>query len=75
MSLSSRVDGILVVCRMNYVRRPMLTELRRVLDASPAEKLGFVLAGAESEDGYGYGYGAGSYYHQAAEVRETGGVT
>jgi succinoglycan biosynthesis transport protein ExoP len=73
MSLSTRVDGILVVCRMNYVRRPMLTELRRVLDASPAEKLGFVLAGAESEDGYGYG--GGSYYHQAAEVRETGGVT
>jgi Mrp family chromosome partitioning ATPase len=68
MSLSTRVDAILVVCRMNFVRRPMLTELRRVLDASPAEKLGFVLAGAESEDGYAYG--AGTYYYGRADVPE-----
>ncbi len=73
MSLSTRVDAILIVCRMNVVRRPTLTELRRVLDASPAEKLGFVLAGAESEDGYGYRTGA--YYYKHADVHETAGVT
>jgi Mrp family chromosome partitioning ATPase len=63
MALSSKVDGIFVVTRMNVVRRPMVRELRRVLDASPAAKLGFVLTGAETDDsygpgGYGYGYGA-----------------
>jgi len=73
MSLSTRVDAILVVCRMNFIKRPMLTELRRALDASPAEKLGFVLAGAESEDGYGYR--AGAYYYAHADVRQTEGVT
>jgi len=70
MTLSRRVDAILVVCRMNIVRRPMLNELRRLLDASPAEKLGFVLAGAESEDG-GYGYGQRAYYYEHSERRET----
>jgi Mrp family chromosome partitioning ATPase len=69
MSLSRRVDAVLVVCRMNVVRRPTLTELRRVLDASPAEKLGFVLAGAENEDGYGYRTRARYYGH--ADIRET----
>jgi len=72
ISLSAQVDALVVVCRMDVVRRPLLNELRRVLDSSPAEKLGFVLAGAESEDGYGYGYGYGaSAYH----ARETAGVT
>jgi Mrp family chromosome partitioning ATPase len=74
MSLSTRVDAILVVCRLNVVRRPALTELRRLLDASTAEKLGFVLAGAESEDGYGYRAG-GYYYYGRADVRETEVVT
>jgi hypothetical protein len=42
---------------------PLLKELRRALDASPATKLGFVVTGAESDEtygrgGYGYGYGA-----------------
>jgi Mrp family chromosome partitioning ATPase len=61
IALSSRVDGVFVVTRMNVVRRPMLRELRRALDASPATKLGFVVTGAENEEtygrgGYGYGY-------------------
>ena len=72
MSLSARVDAILVVCRMNVVRRSTLSELRRVLDASPAQKLGFVLAGADSEDGYGYD--AGAYYYKDPGMRETVGV-
>jgi len=68
MSLSTTVDGVLVVCRMNVVRRSMLTDLRRLLDASPAAKLGFVVTGAEGEDGYGYGPGA--YYYRSAPDRE-----
>jgi succinoglycan biosynthesis transport protein ExoP len=60
-ALSSRVDGVIVVARLKVLRRPMLRELERVLDSTPAEKLGIVLTGAESEDGYGYGYGYGSY--------------
>jgi succinoglycan biosynthesis transport protein ExoP len=59
MALSSRVDALIVVTRINVIRRPMLNELRRALDASPARKLGFILAGAELEDGYGY---SGYYY-------------
>jgi Mrp family chromosome partitioning ATPase len=60
MAISTKVDAIFVVTRMNVVRRPMLRELRRALDASPATKLGFVVTGAESEETYGlgaYGYG------------------
>ncbi len=74
MSLSAHVDAVLVVCRLDMLRRPMLTELRRTLDASPAEKLGFVLTGAENEDGYGYGYGSSYYYDRPAD-RERAGVT
>jgi polysaccharide biosynthesis transport protein len=73
MSLSTRVDAVLVVCRMNILRRPMLAELRRVLDATPAQKLGFVVTGAEGEDGYGYGQGA--YYYEQRELREPARVT
>jgi hypothetical protein len=59
MALSAHVDALLVVTRMNVVRRPMLTDLRRHLEASPALKLGFVLTDAGGEEGYGYGYGYG----------------
>jgi Mrp family chromosome partitioning ATPase len=72
MALSTNVDGIVVVCRLNTVRRPVLNELHRALAASPAEKLGFVLAAAESDDGYGYGTSAYYYGHPAA--RERAGV-
>jgi receptor protein-tyrosine kinase len=58
LALSKHVDAILVVTRAEVVRRHMLTELRRVLDASPAWPLGFVLTAAGGEETYGYG---GSY--------------
>jgi hypothetical protein len=60
MTVSAKADGLLIVARMNVVRRPMLAELHRLLAASPAHKLGFILTGAQNEDGYGndgyYGY-------------------
>ena len=52
MSLTSVVDAVLIVTRMNTVRRPMLRELRRVLDAIPAQKIGFAATGAGSGDNY-----------------------
>jgi succinoglycan biosynthesis transport protein ExoP len=69
MALTSVVDGLLVVTRTKIVRRPVLKELRRVLDSSPAQKLGFVLTGATVEDGY-YGYDAYRYRYRAPEREE-----
>jgi non-specific protein-tyrosine kinase len=60
--LSGKVDGIIVVTRIDVVRRAMVNELKRLLHTMPALKLGFVLTGAEGEESYGtYGY-AGNYY-------------
>jgi polysaccharide biosynthesis transport protein len=59
MALATKVEGIVVVTRVNLVRRPMVRELRRALEASPAAKLGFVVTGAQSEETYGYG----AYYY------------
>jgi Mrp family chromosome partitioning ATPase len=58
--LSNKVDGMLVVVRASTIRRPVLTELQRVLAACPAAKLGFVLTGSDEAEGYGY-YGYGGY--------------
>jgi hypothetical protein len=41
------------------VRRNMLAELNRVLEACPAKKLGFVLTGAQRDEDSAYG---GYYY-------------
>jgi Mrp family chromosome partitioning ATPase len=61
MTLSAKVDGVLVVTRMKLVRRQMLAELGRRLSGSPTPILGFVVTGAGEDEGYGYGYGYGSY--------------
>jgi capsular exopolysaccharide synthesis family protein len=55
MAVSTHVDALLVVVRNNAIRRPVLKELRRVLDACPVPKLGFVVTHADNEIG-GYGY-------------------
>ena len=68
LALSAQVDALFVVSRMNVVRRPMLGEVRRLLDAAPARKLGFVLTGAEGEEGYGYG---GGYYYGSYPIEES----
>jgi hypothetical protein len=50
----------------------MLSELRRILDSTPAKGLGFVITGAEAEDGYSYGasydYGYGSSVPEPKKV-------
>ena len=66
MATSAAVDAILVVLRMNLVRRPVLRELRRVLDSIPTRKIGFVAAGVDSGANYP-GYGA---YRRPTRGRE-----
>lgn len=76
LTLSTRVDGILVVSRMKVVRRAMAAELGRQLATVPTPVLGFVVTDAGSETGYGYGYGYGSAYsprpYEAARSRHGG---
>lgn len=67
LSLSAGVDAIIVVAKLGLVHPGMLHELSRLLEASPTDKLGFVVTGAEHGPVYGYGYG---YGHLAARERE-----
>lgn len=50
LMLSTRVDGVLLVARLAVLRRPMLKELQRAFEMSPARLLGFVLASPEAEE-------------------------
>jgi tyrosine-protein kinase len=59
LALSKAVDAMVVVSRIDVVRRNMLAELNRVLEACPAKKLGFVLTGAQRDEDSAYG---GYYY-------------
>ena len=60
VALSATVDALILIARIDVVRRPMLEELRRILDATPVRVLGFVLTGTAEESGYG-GYYRHSY--------------
>src|SRR5438132_13565442 len=59
IALSAKVDALIVVTNLGVVRRPVLNELRRVLETAPVVKLGFVLTGVKADEVYGYGYGYG----------------
>lgn len=69
MTMSARVDGILVVTRLGAVDRRTLSDLSRELDGSPARKLGFVVTGVDLKGGYGYGFG---YGHQSGSGKKSG---
>ena len=71
MTLSSKVDAVVVVVRMKVVRRQMLGELARQLSTMPTPVLGFVATAAGEEQGYGYGYGYG-YGHYARPYVQSG---
>ena len=60
ITLSSRVDGLVVVTKLSEIRRPVLQELHRVLAGAPVTKLGFVLTGASAGASYA-AYGSGYY--------------
>lgn len=68
LTLSAKVDAMLVLVRLKVAHRGMLHEVGRLLETCPAEKLGYVLAGAELGEGYGYGY---AYAYQARESEPT----
>ncbi len=59
LTLSSRVDAMIVVTRLDVVKRPIVQELDRALATCPTIKLGFVATGVDAESGYahtGYAY-------------------
>lgn len=53
MALSAHVDAVVVVVRLKALTTSRLEDLRWVLEASPAQKLGFVLTGVDKSEGYG----------------------
>jgi succinoglycan biosynthesis transport protein ExoP len=60
-SLSSNVDAVVIVARMQRLRRANVSEIHRMLGTMRVLKLGFVLTGVERGEAYGYGgYGYGS---------------
>ena len=65
LTLSMAVDAMIVVSRIDLVRRNMLTELNRILATCTAVKLGFVLTGAEHDESSAYGYKDYNYRQQA----------
>jgi capsular exopolysaccharide synthesis family protein len=71
LAFSSAVEGMLVVARLNTLRQRMLEELRRALSACPCEKLGVIIAGAETEKEYEYDYAAYGYGQPAAQVPDS----
>ena len=80
LTLASKVDGLILVTRLNVLRRPMLRELERSLSGCRARSLGIVVTGAGTESTYAYGYaygqtgvhldGADSGIHLASEERD-----
>jgi tyrosine-protein kinase len=60
MTISAKVDGIVLITRMNRLRRPLLFELHRLLETSPAALLGFIVTGARDDDDHYY---ASDGYH------------
>jgi Mrp family chromosome partitioning ATPase len=68
MTLSARVDAMLVITRLKLVHRGMLHELARLLEACPVDKFGYVVAGAELGAAYGYAYG---YSYPATEAQRS----
>jgi succinoglycan biosynthesis transport protein ExoP len=59
ITLSAKVDAILVVSRLLHVSRHLIRDFARQLQICQAERLGFVLASAELEEGYD----RGDYYY------------
>jgi polysaccharide biosynthesis transport protein len=68
LTISAKVDGIVLVTRMNRLRRPLLFELHRLLETSPTPLLGFVVTGARAD---GEHYYASDGYHGVAHAVES----
>jgi succinoglycan biosynthesis transport protein ExoP len=68
MILSTHVDAIFAITRLNTVQRPILHEFARQLQNCQAKILGYVLTGVEHSESYRYMYEAYAY-----EAREKTG--
>jgi tyrosine-protein kinase len=68
VSLSAKVDALLLVVRLSELRRPVLEETQRLLENARVVKLGFVVTGASADAPYGYSYGY-SYTQQPERSR------
>jgi succinoglycan biosynthesis transport protein ExoP len=55
VALTAQVDALVVVCKLKLLRARTVAELKRVLDASPAKKLGFIVTNLGNQNSYGYG--------------------
>jgi polysaccharide biosynthesis transport protein len=75
MTLSSEVDGIVLIARACSVHHGMLGEVHRLLSSVPATKLGFVLTNSQADSRYGYGgyYGGYTSTHRAPQGHQTRG--
>jgi polysaccharide biosynthesis transport protein len=68
VALSSRVDAMAIVVRLETLRRPILKELARVLETTRTPRLGFILTGLDSdEEAYAYGYRGSGYSYSEPE--------
>lgn len=54
LTASSFVDALILVARLGFIPRAALPDLRRVLESSPARKIGFVATGADADAPSGY---------------------
>ena len=57
MTLTAKVDAVIVAVRISVVRRQTLRELHRLVETAPVAKLGFFMTDADVSDDAGYGYG------------------
>jgi hypothetical protein len=67
--ISATSDALIVATRLRAVKRATVEELRRALGTCPTLKLGYVVTGAELEEGYGYGGFEDDYYGGAPARR------
>jgi Mrp family chromosome partitioning ATPase/capsular polysaccharide biosynthesis protein len=77
MTIGAKVDALMIVARLGTVRRPMLREMRRLLDITTTRVVGYVLAnsGQDQNLGYGYGYGYGDKHESRSAPGNGRGTT
>jgi Mrp family chromosome partitioning ATPase len=56
LTLASKVEALILVTRLNRLRRPIVSELERLLARCQAKPLGLVITAAHPAEGYGYAY-------------------
>lgn len=72
MTLSGRVDSLIVVTRLGVIDRAALSDLRRQLTTCPTRVIGFVLTGVDAPRGYSYGMHSANGNESRYELRPPG---